>query len=187
MSHKTIALIKQFNQHPHQWSAGWCDIPCKEPCCLLGSCFCFPCANYKIRKEVLNGQDYRCFQGYYCGVLACCCPCQSECGSCCLFGESIFCPHVSVMATRHFVQEKYQLRNTTCENCVIDSVICCECLMCCCAEDSCAHDLLHCAAHITMCVVMPCMQAQAHHQIKIEERGGYLLAGAPPSVVEVER
>ena len=107
MSHKTIALIKQFNQHPHQWSAGWCDIPCKEPCCLLGSCFCFPCANYKIRKEVLNGQDYRCFQGYYCGVLACCCPCQSECGSCCLFGESIFCPHVSVMATRHFVQEKY--------------------------------------------------------------------------------
>ena len=91
------------------------------------------------------------------------------------------------MSTRHFVQEKYQLRNTSRENCVIDSVICCECLMCCCGADSCAHDILHCAAHCTMCVVMPCMQAQAHHQIKIEERGGYLLAGAPPSVVAVER
>ena len=191
MPHRTIVLVQGFNSYPHTWNLGLCNTICSEPCCLLASCFCFPCANYSIRKTALNRDlsNYRCFQGYYCGILACCCPCQAECGSCCLLGESLLCPHVSVMSTRHLVQEKYNVRNTCCENCVIDSVICCECMMCFCGEDSCAHDILHCVAHLTMCLVMPCMQAQAYHQIKKEEYSPLLGSynGAPPNVIVVER
>ena len=111
MPHRTIVLVQGFNSYPHTWNLGLCNTICSEPCCLLASCFCFPCANYSIRKTALNRDlsNYRCFQGYYCGILACCCPCQAECGSCCLLGESLLCPHVSVMSTRHLVQEKYNV------------------------------------------------------------------------------
>ena len=61
-----------------------------------------------------------------------------------------------------------QLEATCAERCLIDCVICCDCMMCCVAEDSCLHHGLHCLAHCAMCVFMPCMQAQAHHQIKME-------------------
>jgi len=189
MPHKTILLVQSFRQYPHTWDVGLLETVCSEPCCLLGSCLCFPCANYKIRKEAMNHDtaNYRCFQGYYCGIMACCCPCQSDCGACCLAGESILCPHLSVMATRHLVQEKYNVKNTCCENSLINCVLACECLMCCVDDDSCLHDILHCTAHAIMCVAMPCMQAQAHHQMRLEENTYLLAAGGPPSVIEIVR
>jgi hypothetical protein len=171
MPHKNILLVQSFDKrHRHTWSVGLCGTVCQEPCCLLGSCMCFPCANFAIRKEVLGDDlgNYRCFQGYYLQCAEMCCPCQSGCGPCCLAAETVLCPHVSVMATRHAVQEKYNVQNTCAERCLIDCVICCDCMMCCVAEDSCLHHGLHCLAHCAMCVFMPCMQAQAHHQIKME-------------------
>ena len=187
--HPTIILVTSFKTLPHEWDANLCEVPCTEPCCMLASCACFPCANFAIRKRALGGDlgNYRCMQGFYCGALACCCPCQSQCGPCCLMGESLVCPHLSVMATRHTVQERLSVRNSCCENCAIDSIICCECALCCVSDDSCFHDALHCAVHCLTCAVMPCMQAQAYHQLKIEGDGYLLVRGGPPPAVDVER
>ena len=80
------------------------------------------------------------------------------------------CPHLSVMATRHEVQQRFRVKNTCCETCLIDCVICCDCMMCCFSEESAAHHLLHCITHAVMCCAMPCMQAQAHHQFKMETK-----------------
>ena len=170
---------------PHEWSTGLCSAPCDNCCCWIASCVCFPCANYSIRSKALGDmRHYRFFQGYACGVCGCCCePCESTCGSCCLCAEVLLCPHLSVMATRHFIQDKYAVRNTGCEDCCIDCVIGMECLLCCFPEDSIVHEALHCAVHLCMCIGMPCMQVQHHEQLKREMDGQALLRpeyGQPP-------
>ena len=171
MPHKNLVLVRSFRQHEHEWSTGLFDVCCKEPCYCLSGFFCFPCTNYSIRKDALGGdlRNYRCFQMYYCDCLGYCCPCQESCGSCCLCAEAFCCPHLSVMATRHTIQQRYRVRNTCCENCCFDMVVCADCLLCCLGDESPCHHALHCIVHAFMCLVMPCMQAQHHHQIVTEE------------------
>jgi|EP00900_Chrysochromulina_parva_P003087 hypothetical protein len=57
----------------------------------------------------------------------------------------------------------------------------CELATCCCPKDSCFHELPHALKHCCLCFVLPCMNAQGHHQLKVERRGGGLSDALVPS------
>ena len=127
MSGKALANHKRRNDHPNDWKIGLCSAPCHEPCYWCFACACLPCANYYARKLALDGnmKDYRCCQGYYGGCCTRCIPCQGRCGSCCLFVETHCCVTVSVMSTRHLVQDRDMIKNSKCE---VDATVQCGCL-----------------------------------------------------------
>ena len=152
--------------------AGLCGAPCASPCCWCASCVCLPCANYYIRSKALEDmRNYKCFQGYTCPCIDCCCSsCEKSCGPCCLAIETCMCPHLSVFATRHYIQDKYRVQNSPCEDTCFDCVIAMECLMCCLPEDSHMHELLHCIVHLCFCIGMPCMQVQ--HNVQLDVQSG---------------
>ena len=157
MPSKTIVLLQQYRELPHEWAIGLTGVPCHEPCCCLASAVCFPCASFRVRKEALGGSlgdgRYQCCQGYYFGCCSRCVPCQRTCPGLCLCLEVHICPHVSIMATRHYLQDQYKIRNTCGENCCLELMICAECVMCCLDEDNPIRELLHCCIHAACCVV----------------------------------
>lgn len=176
MPSSTVNMLKGFRSLPREWHTGLCGVPCTEPLCCIASAVCFPCASYTVRKEALGGDfsegKYECCQGYYCGCCARCVPCTRSCPSLCMCFEAVLCPHLSIMGTRHYIQEQYQIKNTCGENACLDFMICLECVMCCLEEDNPIRECIHCAVHAVCCVAMPCMMAQHHHQMKQERRGG---------------
>ena len=61
MPHPTAVLVQSFKQFPHTWDIGFCEVPCTEPCCLLGSCLCFPCVSHWLFVHCFSTSVYSLF------------------------------------------------------------------------------------------------------------------------------
>ena len=178
MPTRRIGQFQARSNFEHEWHIGLCGAPCHDPCCWMASCFFFPCVNYTMRSRALDGNFnlYRCFQGYGCFCCSnCCVSCQQTLAPCCLCFESICCPHLSTFATRHYLQDKYRVRNTECEDCCFCLVAALECCLCF-DEDSCGHEFCSCAIHLICCFVFPCMHVQHNAQIEYENQTGLQMA-----------
>jgi len=177
------------DKHDHKWSVGLCNAACRRPAYCCFSMVCMPCSNMYVRKQALKGDlsRYRCCQGYYCGCCTRCLPCQSRCPSCCLCIEAHACPNVSVMSTRHFIQDELHIKNTACEACCFNCMMLINCVTACCmSEDNPIAQVVHCCVHTFLCVTMPCMLTQEKYELdkqtsELEE------SLVPPPGVKIER
>mmetsp|Transcript_25526 Transcript_25526/g.33233 ORF Transcript_25526/g.33233 Transcript_25526/m.33233 type:complete len:85 (-) Transcript_25526:534-788(-) len=52
----------------------------------------------------------------------------------------------------------------------------CECALCCFNKDSCFCEVAHAIGHCCLCVIMPCMNAQGHHELRLSSNKGQLNA-----------
>lgn len=107
-------------------SFGWC----------LGQYFCPGCAQYALRRKVLDYDmsRYSCFQGY---VTVCCCVregvChEQECPDFCAFMEGCLCNCVAISASRQYVMEKHNLASDPCDYKLIRINNCLQCFACLC-------------------------------------------------------
>lgn len=178
-----VLVMVDRDAHPHKWATGLGGTVCREPCFLAVSCCLLPCSNVLLRRDALKtvGTPYRCFQHEFLPCCGRCIPGQRACPACCLCLEAHLCPVHSALATRHMIQDKFQVRRTCVERTCMGALCICELATCCCPKDSCFHELPHALKHCCLCFVLPCMNAQGHHQLKVERRGGGLSDALVPS------
>lgn len=169
----------RFSENTITYQTDMMHAPCANPggCCI--ACL-FPCCfAMMLRKDVLDGnmEEYSCCQGYY----NCCCikegTCQgSSAGLCC---EAFCCLSLAVSSTRIYLMDKKNLHSDPCDRRIIRFNNCMQMLSCFChiaacfidGLDQCARYIDH-AADIVFCVTQSCMQAQVHHELKMDEQTG---------------
>ena len=114
------------------------------PVTCIKALVCLPCATVDHRKRVLPlwPDQYRCCGPYraHClqGCGNCCICCDSGC-SCCetscptvgLFLEAVLCPFIAVSANHLYIQDKFELEDAECDQCMIKASNCLLCFMCC--------------------------------------------------------
>eukprot|EP00892_Ulva_mutabilis_P006315 jgi/Ulvmu1/4055/UM019_0032.1 len=147
--------------------------------------FCCYCASYTNRKDFLRGDmtRYQCCNGHW--------PCsgrmkEQSCPEFCLCMEVYCCFAQSVASTRWGIQDQLHIRNTKCDNCIIQTMIALQFLSCICNIVACltqnsaidqAADLVDLIADIVWCAVCGCMQTQ----VKIEMTENTRWTGAQPN------
>ena len=82
------------------------------------------CGPYK--NQCLHGCGNWCF----CCSSACGC-CETTCPTTGLYLESVFCPFVAVSTNHLFIQEKFDLEDGECDQCMLKASNCLLCFMCC--------------------------------------------------------
>jgi len=106
--------------------------------------FCLPCVTVDHRKRVLPiwPDNYQCCGPYknrllhacgnccFCCISGCSC-CETRCPTAAVFLEAVVCPFVSVSANHLYIQEKFDLEYTECDQCMIKTSNCLLCFMCC--------------------------------------------------------
>ncbi|XP_065177383.1 uncharacterized protein LOC135808162 isoform X1 [Sycon ciliatum] len=162
-------------EYIEHWEVGMVDACTKDPCCCLLSLLCPNCASYALRQRALKGDmtRYRCCQGY---CFTCCCKChdcgEDKCPELCLCCEVTFCMTLSVLATRYTIQDEYNIQNTACDNCLIATVYCLQCLACILhfipgVPDG-IEEIVDLLADFVYWTVCACMQTQ--HKVELEKR-----------------
>jgi hypothetical protein len=185
------AVLGQFSSGRETFDKSLCQVPCSSACpCCIGTMLCYCPAQVYMRHSALNHvqpgsgwKNYTCCQGYYGG---CCCVqpgqmCESTCPVPCMCLESTCCPGLAVSATSMVIREHYRLsldkddvRLIRCSNCLQIFACCCSivaCLTDCEADDRIA-EIINWIADCVFCSVAGCSTAQAHHEIKLREKGG---------------
>merc|ERR1711920_132394 len=181
------------NHYRQTWSTGMLTAPCSKTCCCL-TAFILPCCvSYHARRRTIYNDmsRYICCGGY--------CPCSGKCGekSCpqlCLCLETVFCFAQSVMSTRFMIQDEMQLENTSCDNCLMGTVVVLQQIACILQIVACfvgsgelqdAANIVSCIADLVYCSVCACMQAQHEHQLDQRDLTPTIALGvpAPPMIV----
>lgn len=101
------------------WHVGLFEAPCVEPQEFCLACFCPPCYSYQQRVTLIGSdalsRSYRCCNGAYGN-----CSCGGEnCGELCLGAEVVCCFWCSVFGNRLTLQNRFNIRNTSCENFIL--------------------------------------------------------------------
>ena len=89
--------------------------------------------------------------------------------------EAHCCPVLSSLATRYMIQDKFMVKRTCMERACMRLLCLCSLISCCCSKDSCWHEVTHALSHCCLCFILPCMNAQGYHQLKVEQRGATTL------------
>jgi len=190
------AVFDKYQSHPNTWDKTMCQSPCAEPCCCLIGCLpcTFICANWTMRRRVLNAQDpgsglrnYICTQGY---VPKCCCGLwnpghcgESSCPATCLCLEAICCPGMVITASRLLAMDMWTIQPDPCDNRLIRFNNFLQLLSCVCwilaffsdAFRDCAV-IIDCIADCVFFSTAGCMMAQLHHELKLRKPN---LGGGP--------
>ena len=169
----TTLVITDRDAHPHKWATGLVGTVCREPCFLGLSCVCTPCSNVVVRRQALkaSGSHYRCFQHHFLPCVGRCIPGQRVCPCCCMVLEAHCCPVLSSLATRYTIQDKFMVKRTCMERACTRVLCLCSLISCCCSKDSCWHEVTHALSHCCLCAILPCLNAQAYHELKVARRG----------------
>lgn len=178
----------QFADNEQTFKVKLCKAPCAEPCCWMGSMFCFPCAQYKVRYMALNHAEpgsgwsnYKCCQGMFGG---CCCikpgsMGEESCPQCCMCLEGTCCTGMAISATQGMVMQQHGLgldqddvRLIRCNNCLQFLACMASCLNICIDfdGDDAIVGLINLIADITFCCVSGCMTARTYHEITEREK-----------------
>ncbi|KAK9802708.1 hypothetical protein WJX73_009701 [Symbiochloris irregularis] len=164
------------SQYSHTWHTDLMHATCADPCYCILALICPPCVSYDVRKKALYNDMTR---------YVCCngdCPCsgrmgEQSCPELCLCAEVWFCFTQSVASTRWMLQDEMHISNTSCDNCLIGTMICCQYLACCVNIAACiagipdldaAADAIDLLAQAIWCTVCACMQTQ--HRVQIKQR-----------------
>ncbi|KAI8473430.1 MAG: hypothetical protein J3K34DRAFT_410720 [Monoraphidium minutum] len=175
--------------YPRNWQMDLFN-PSSRPgfCCY--SLLCGYCASYQLRKQTLYGDMSR----YVCcgGV----CPCsgrfgEEKCPELCLGMEVFCCFAQSVASTRFMIQDELQIHNTSCDTCIITTMIVAQYLACICSIAACltgsqeindAAQLLDCVADVLWCSVCSCIQTQ--HKVELDARDSARAGGGMPAAMQ---
>ena len=187
------AVLGQFSSssNSEKFDLSLCQVPCSSACpCCIGTMICYCPAQIYMRHRALNHvepnsgwSNYQCCQGYFGG---CCCLQPGQMGerACpvpCMCLESCLCPGLAASSTSMIVREHYHLgldqddvRLIRCSNCLQVFACCFQCvaMMTDCQGDDQIAEIINCFADLVFCSVAGCTTAQAHHEIKLRERGG---------------
>lgn len=109
---------KDLSEKNNNWHVGLFEAAFKAPMDCLLACVCAPCYSYYQRLVLTNhfaSTAYRCCNGAYGD-----CACHGDsCPELCLAGEVCFCFWCSVFGNRVTIQQRYDVKNTACEECVL--------------------------------------------------------------------
>ena len=145
-------------------------------CCILSFC-CLPCAQIKLRKDVLNGDmsQYKCCQGYMDNACFTAGTKGDQGNEVCLCLEAFCCSGLAVSSSRQLVMDTRNLMPDPCDNRLIRFSNCLQYLSCICDILACFDasfqdiaDLVRLAADCVFLSVAACMTTQVHHEIKLQ-------------------
>ncbi|GMH32175.1 hypothetical protein BSKO_00009 [Bryopsis sp. KO-2023] len=178
----------------NQWKTGMFKTCCEDPCYCCGALCCPHCVSCSLRKRALRYDmtRYECCNGYF--------PCSGRCGeqNCpgfCLCLEVCCCFGSSVAVTRWMIQDELRIQNSTCDNCLMGTMLFLQQLACICQMAACIlqsaelerlADIISFIAEVLFWSVCACMQTQHKIQLDDRDKGGNTGAGpvvnAPPAI-----
>jgi len=157
----------------NHWDVHLCGTCFEVPDKWCLAFFCPPCVAFKQRIEVLdnNMDSYVCCGGMY----GDCCKFVSDpCPTCCLGIESCICFWCAISANRFLIQNKYDVRNTCCEECLIWTACIFSFVWCIVsmflpanAPDEAADLLVDCG----YLALSACFQSQQQHELEYQKTG----------------
>jgi len=169
----------QHAETGREWKVGMCGAPCESPGKFMFYCVC-PCLGVVNHREVLigNGPYYCCNRHFP----VCCL--KDECPRSCVWCEACCCLNIAIGVNRHILQDRYAIRNTPCDECILWCTCLtswCLCIMRCCGYDV-PPEVQNCVDCL-YCTVQGCMQTQ--QAIEMEAVGCTL--APPPANMKMPR
>jgi hypothetical protein len=117
---------------------------------------------------------------------------ESKCPALCLVCESCLCFTLSVASTRFAIQDEQALANTSCDNCIIGTMVAlqqlaciCQILAICFPELDNMADCIVCLSDICFCATCACMQAQHKSQLDYRDENFGTADTPPPGPMDV--
>mmetsp|Transcript_29485 Transcript_29485/g.95057 ORF Transcript_29485/g.95057 Transcript_29485/m.95057 type:complete len:262 (-) Transcript_29485:857-1642(-) len=187
---KRQSMYDKYQDYSNKWDVTMCDAPCAEPCCCCYGCLpcTFLCANWQMRKRVLNAQspgsglkNYICVQGY---VPKCCCGLwnpghmgETHCPATCLCCEACCCPGMVITASRLLAMDMYAIQPDPCDNRLIRFNNCLQLLACICHILALCNDafrdlacIIDCIADCVFLSTAGCMMGQLHRELDVRKK-----------------
>ena len=164
----------------NEFQVDLCNSPCEEPVvCGCSMIFpCFPARNQRVRLLDGDLSRYECCNGRYARCTSCLDSCVQGNEDVCLWLETCCCTSFSIYTNRAMIQERFNVRDSQCDQIIQGCLIFCTLLEC----------LARCAGHrdpnfreMVDCMytsVFACLNAQHEHELDYQL--GATKGGAPP-------